>query len=109
MSTFAAINSVRLNTFLCSVKANAFNFTLRKLGYEISSLSLSLLIVCDACDLPPGMRLAKGKRDQPASNNRLQSQIRHLMNTKTVRYLKILRQRIKTIVKLLPGLQTMQF
>lgn len=55
------------------------------------------------------MRLGKEQRDQPASSNRQQLKIALLMNTKTAHYLKILRQKIKTIVKLLPGLQTMQF
>jgi hypothetical protein len=54
------------------------------------------------------MKLGK-QPNQAASTNRRRLQLAHLMNTKTAHCLKTVRQKIKTILRLLPGLQMMQF
>jgi hypothetical protein len=67
-----------------------------------------LSIVCDAWDSLLGMRLGKKQRDRLASIDRQPFKLPH-MNTKTAQYLKTWRRKIMAIMRLLPGLQTMQF
>jgi hypothetical protein len=108
MSILATITSAGRNVFRTYQNAKAFSFSASKQGHGISSLSLSLSIVCDACDSLPGMKLGK-QPDQAASINRRRFHTVQLMSTKTAHYLKTVRQKIKTILRLLPGLQTMPF
>jgi hypothetical protein len=54
------------------------------------------------------MKLGKKQRDRMVSIDRRPFRLQH-MNTKTAHYLKTWRRKILTIMRLLPGLQTMQF
>jgi hypothetical protein len=55
------------------------------------------------------MKPGNDQPNQPASANPRQFNTASIMNIKTAPYLRTFRRKLVTIMRLLPGLQTMQF